>query len=532
MNKKIVLFYIILITLTLLVFILCSSKTYNYENILLDSTQWDEILSSRENSSTELLDKVKFNDYEIFYENSTSTYYYSLIENDNNKYNPKITVEGKAVKIALNKSINADTISQNETIQLLAYNEKEYKIYNLKCTTLPLLNIDTGSMPADKIYKAEETDIDLTLFDNSNGSVKRVVKSQGSMHARGNSTVFFPKRGYKISLTTESIGNNKRNNDISLLGMRMDDDWILYPAYNDQEKIRNVFAMNLWEKSCATNNQFNINNGTEYKYIELFFNNEYWGLFALGFPIDEKQLNIEDNDYMFKKRLWVGSESNVFSQQTLEMEGYDLISKNSNTEEAWNSLKEYYMTLQTTISTEELYELSDINSTIDYYLFQNFMQGTDNSVGFYVYNVILSLKKSGNKNVMLYTPWDYDACLGNMLKFEDTVKNNTVPYSFSPESNIEFRINPAYYLQQQGDTKIVEMIKNRYEELRKSYWSEEAIEEMLVEYEDDIYNSGAFSRDKARWPEGSYNDEEEKLTRFKAYVQERIKYMDEYVESL
>ena len=90
---------------------------------------------------------------------------------------------------------------------------------------------------------------------------------------------------------------------------RTDGEWLLYSAYNDQERIRNVFSSNLWFTGNAGANRFGIKNGMEYRYLELFLNGEYWGLYALGYPLDSKQMQPETdsravkNIYMFKKIL-------------------------------------------------------------------------------------------------------------------------------------------------------------------------------------------------------------------------------------
>ena len=101
-------------------------------------------------------------------------------------------------------------------------------------------------------------------------------------------------------------------NQQSVLGMRCDGDWMLYAGYNDQEKIRNVFSANLWYESCAENNIFDVKNGMEYRYVETFFNDHYMGLYAIGFPIDELQLELQHalksdhvSEFLLKKMRWV-----------------------------------------------------------------------------------------------------------------------------------------------------------------------------------------------------------------------------------
>ena len=62
-------------------------------------------------------------------------------------------------------------------------------------------------------------------------------------------------------------------------------------------------------------------------------------------------------------------------------------------------------------------------------------------------------------------------------------------------------------------------------------WSDENIIAMLDEYEKQIYDSGAFARTQAKYPEGSYNDASIKLSDFKAYALKRLQCMDEYISS-
>ena len=366
--------------------------------------------------------------------------------------------------------------------------------------------------------------------------VQRVIKTQGTIHVRGATTAYFPKKGFRISLITESLAHNKRHNDLSILGMRQDEDWILYAGYNDPEKIRNVFSSNLWYDSCATNNSFGLNNGMKYEYVELFLNNQYWGLYAIGYPMDKKQLNITTDingnysDYMFKKFSWALSEGDAKKNSTKVLEGYELENSTINDNLAWKALNNFYYTLNNTKSAQKLYEISDIENVIDYYLFNNFIQCSDNPMGNMLKNVFITLMSSENGYVALYTPWDMDFAFGNRM--DSSFLNSVYAYGRSADSNQIFTENSVYKLLELDDENIKRKIKERYNYLRNNSWSEEKIINMINEYEKNIYNSGAFERDKERWPSANYNDSEIKLNTFKNYVLDRLKAMDEYIENL
>ena len=72
-----------------------------------------------------------------------------------------------------------------------------------------------------------------------------------------------------------------------------------------------------------------------------------------------------------------------------------------------------------------------------------------------------------------------------------------------------------------------------YDELRKTYWSVDYLCDLLDNYEINIFDSGAYIRDKNRWPDGSYVDDNSvKLSNFKLYVKERLKHMDLYIDKM
>lgn len=533
MNKKIAQFLLIIITFLLLYFVIfISGDKYKYEDLFINETKWNNIIESKKYNNDLKITNIKFNNYDLFLSNNT--WYYSIIEKSSNAYNPIITYKtDKSSKVyILENKITEKSIENNEKIKLIVYNDSEYNIYNIICTTLPILNINYDS---NKILeKDNDIKMDMYLFDNRYNASQRTILSEGLIQLRGNTSLVYPKVGYKLSLTKESLGDNKRNNNISLLGMRQDDDWILYSGYNDQEKIRNVFSSKLWYDSCASNNNFGIKNGTEYKYVELFFNNEYWGLYALGMPIDEKTIDLQKDvnqnydEYLFKKVTWERSEINILSNPSNTLAGYNLV--NSDDNKAWDLLTNYYKTLITTQDNESLYHINDINNAIDAYLFLNFVQGTDNTRDDSIRNCFISFKKYNNQYIALYTPWDLDITFGNLWYLYN--KNLTTEYGNSVDSNTIIQLNTVYYLIQLNDLNITTLLKERYNELRNTYWNNEYIYDILDNYESNIYYSGAFLRDMERWPDGNYNKPEDKLTNFKNYISERLKYMDIYIDNL
>ena len=530
---------LVIVSAAILAFVLYrSDNSVHFSKLFVNADELGQIISTRTQAVDDLLDFVVFDDEELFFDSQADTFYYSLQEGSSDAYNPcvKWNSDNNTALAVLGQEITPEVIKNNCAIEMLAYNDNEYKRYQLKCTTLPLLNIEC---PEEIVSDTDELLMDITLFDNRKGAVGRITHSDGTIHTRGASTKDHPKKSFRFSLTQNSLGENRRKNNVSLLGMRQDDDWILYPAYNDQEKIRNVFSSNLWKYSCDTDNRYKISTGTEYKYLELFINGEYHGLYALGYPIDEKLLGVDaerNAEYLYKK---VGYDDERMLRITgLGIDGYEV--KNGLSDEGlveyqillkeWTPLIEYYRNLYINRdNNEELLKGIDIDNAIDFYLFINLIQGRDNVAGdirgdyTLTKNLFLTIKNDNGNLVGIYSPWDLDITWGN-----DFLQQYTV----SPEADLVMECGYLYEILKNDDPDIWELLFDKYRQLRNTTWSDEFIADLLDEYEADIFFSGAYLRDMERWPDGIYWETDDNLNIFKEYVSERLKAADDYYKRL
>ncbi len=527
MKEKVSYALLIISSITVIYMLFFAGNTMRLSDVIITEEQFCQITQNRQLSEEVLLEGLLFNEESLFFDMADRTFYYSLIEEDSNVSDPCVNIytsqEGVDVSI-VGEGITESVIRKNKELKIVAYNDMFYEEYSLKCTTLPLMNLN-----CDSEIGIDEVMMDVTLFDNRKGATQRYTTSEGTVRLRGATTMGYPKKSFRLSLIQDSLGDNLRSNKISLLGMRQDEDWILYPAYNDQEKIRNVFSTNLWKYTCANDNSLGIDNGTEYKYLELFVNNEYWGLYALAYPIDELQLEIdwEKDEQLYKKIAW-DVEADTISRLTPLVPGYSVTESER---DEWQPLKNYYSTLHAEWdNSQEMYKGIDINNAINMYLFINLIQGEDHAGAFDIMsikNMYLSLKQYNGRDVLLYTPWDLDISWGNQWT-GNSATNLTRPYGISPNENIVMEHGNLQALIANQDEDIWNRILGKYWSLREGMWSEEYINEMLDEYEADIYHSGAYLREMERWPEGSYADVEDGLNTFRAYVMERLQEADKY----
>lgn len=115
-------------------------------------------------------------------------------------------------------------------------------------------------------------------YNNYNGYI--------SIKVRGNTSKSFSKKQYKI----ETIFPDNSNNNVSLMGLPKENDWVLYAPYIDKTLIRNVFTYDLATKMGHY--------APRSRFCELILNDEYMGVYVLMEKIkrDKNRVNISKLD--------------------------------------------------------------------------------------------------------------------------------------------------------------------------------------------------------------------------------------------
>ena len=505
-------------------------------DLRVSGSEAEKLLGNAEETDLALLKRIDFNGYPLFFDEQDSAFYYSLVENDSDAFDPLVRIQGRTGKVKvylLDGVISPETVRQNRPLLILACDGTRCRKYEIRCTALPLMNIESEIESVRGTQK--DRDLKMTLFDNRAEARQRLIRMEGLIHVRGNSSTVFPQLGYKMVLRRTSPGDSIREADVSLLGMdRSDGEWLLSAGYNDQERIRNVFSTVLWNRSCAGNNQFGIRNGLEYRFIELFMNGKYWGLYALGYPLDTQQMQPHRNAdsiealYLFKKTFW----SEIYSDlpENLPMRDFEAkgVETTAEEEQARLLLREYDQWLRDGAPGEASEPSSirpDMDNAVDTWLFVNLVQGADtvNRAGEYV-NMFITMLRTDQGTAVVYTPWDLDLTWGNALAQDK--QNATFAYGISPGDNsFDMLRNPAHFLFRDDPA----VIRERYRQLRNGSWSDGAIDRLIADYEKQIFDSGAYRRDIAKWPGSSQTDPETGLAVFRSYVHDRLKYLDQFI---
>lgn len=117
-------------------------------------------------------------------------------------------------------------------------------------------------------------------FNDYNGKI--------GIEIRGSTSQQYPKKSYGLE-TRDSLGNN---NNVSLLGMPKENDWILYGCYPDKTLMRNEITYTLFGLMRPYS--------PRYVYCELVINGQYMGVYTLMERIkrDKNRVDIAklDND--------------------------------------------------------------------------------------------------------------------------------------------------------------------------------------------------------------------------------------------
>lgn len=304
MNKrKILLLLIILITIAVIAFIIVTNPKYSLESISINQNNWDEIISTRTINDNVSIKKIEFNDYSLIIDEDDSTIYYSIINESDDKYTPYISYKTSVgnYKLAfLNDEINKDKVLNNYDFKFMIYNETNYRIYTLKCTSMPTLNI---TYDESSNTDSEAIPVNIYLFDNLVNSSKRITLSSGKINNLKDGK-------YSLKLNMQSPGKNTRKNSISIFNMSKNNEYRLVPAdeesvkqgvlgFKNKQNLSGDFNQGNNSQLPPTLPEFDKNtpppdlpttiSGDEVKQnkrkpfqcVELFINSEYMGLYEL-----------------------------------------------------------------------------------------------------------------------------------------------------------------------------------------------------------------------------------------------------------
>ena len=450
----------------------------------------------------------------VIYDKVSDTYMVSIPENAfGTDYEASIALNATAGWS--NLSIEGTDIADNYTFKQVEGN-KIYKIHaqegdkeintQLTFTFLPLLVME-GTFGYD--YAQGNISLLSPEAAEPTNSFAKVKWRGGSTN-----TADKHKRNYKI----KTLYEKGKKQEISLLGMREDNNWILDAGQIDLFRLRNRIATEIWNdfatKPYYASKEPKAKSGVTGKVVEVILNNEYRGIYSLTETMDRKELKLkkyDDKNQEFHGQLWKVSS---WDKATF----WDIDKDYDNTQETWHAFETKYPDIEDVNPTDysplyeaidfvansndeafkkEVGDYFDIPVLIDYQLFQETLKPVDNN-GKNMFWGIYDVAKSKKLTLAI---WDLDASVGQFWQCSTPLHPNRV----FPNTDLGVKdgFNLYHRLSSLNVDNYNEKVANRYHELRKTYFSEENLISRYQGYYDMLVKSGAASREETKWSEDS-----------------------------
>ncbi len=390
----------------------------------------------------------------------------------------------------------------------------EFKRYSVYFTELPLLYITTELQIVDSPKILSK----ISLVENDG----TITESNAGIEYRGDTSQSYPKKSYEIEFWSDESGDETK--DITLLGMREDKDWNIQAMYNENFKLRSKAAWKIWESMSSISYidlEPKAKSGVSVKYIEVFLNNSYQGIYALSEKIDRKQLKLKKNtDTEIRGELYKGSQWDTNTTYT-GLTDYDNSSETWGGYEYkypkdlrdWNSLynlHDFVINSNDVKFYSEYHDKYDRDNLINYFILVNTIRAVDN-MGKNLYTA--RYDKSGK---YFFVPWDLDGVLGRSVDStiqditDDLFMNGLFTRLWNDVGQNGFRFN----------------LYKRWLELRSNIITVDRIMQILIDNFDYLKMNGAYERDQIAYSGSTISTEYEEFAYIRQWLIRRFEYLD------
>lgn len=406
------------------------------------------------------------------------------------------------------------------------------------CSHLPIVNliINNQTIPTKNDIK-DYIIGKVEVFDNGNkvNHLKETPKdiTNARIRYRGRSSLGFDKKNMLIKFVNEKDEKIKKE----FLGMPSDNEWVLHGPFIDKTLIRNYMWYNIGQEIMDASPKTRI--------IELYIDNEYQGVYVAIESVTQSEKSRVKMDSFNKKSIATSyliqlddeigtplTNINSFSSYTYnKYDSLNLVIKYPNEKELTEEVRKYiyddfsqFEKLLYSYDYKEYKKYIDIDSFVNYFIINEFTQNYDaNKLSTYIYKNV-----SGKYKMYI---WDFNSA------------NNNYSNDFLEEGKQRFDLNKGLWFEMLlKDPDFVEEIIKKYKELRKTYLSDEYLNNYIdktVEYLGSAIDRNfeiwgyTFSEDykkfKTNYMPTSYSDA---VNQLKSSIQKRAEWMDENIYTL
>jgi hypothetical protein len=216
-----------------------------------------------------------------------------------------------------------------------------------------------------------------------------------NLKVRGGYSRMYPKNSYELSLDSE----------VSLYGLAADDDWILNANYIDKTFLRHTVSFSIF-RSMSINNL-----SPKFKYVDLYINQDYQGLYVLMEKMDKSTLlaGISDSSsFIFKEpHLFRSSYLRINQSDTLNFhhQTFPNTSKVNKRDEI-DTLRSFIINASDSLFSSHVFQIFDMQNIIDWNILLLLSNNSDGILkNFYMYKV-------NSQTPIRIAIWDYDHSFG------------------------------------------------------------------------------------------------------------------------
>ena len=376
---------------------------------------------------------------------------------------------------------------------------------------------ETGSMPVlrvnfeGKFKKGMDYVFGQMQLTNTDGTV---IEMPAKFKTRGATAMsYMMKPSFNMKLRT---ADDSEEVDSALLGMRSCSSWILDAMAIDRICMRNRVAFDIWNEFSRLpyDTEFDGRNGTEGRFLEVYINDKYYGIYCMSDRINRKLLNLkkvqedeEDGSVLVRGVLYKSGTKGISNQNEPGF-NEDSTACVVSWHNAWElSYPDDYGGM---VAWQPLLDAFAVGKTSDYVKKYCYLE---NLADYQIHVMALSIGDNwGNKNHFLsirninkniddpditqawrrrfvITPWDLDTSLGGGYdgRYYDG------HYADWPVADIGK--NALYPISAvSGDAEYQEILKRRWMEGRKGAFSPASLKSKLEGYRDLFLKSGAWQR--------------------------------------
>ena len=344
-------------------------------------------------------------------------------------------------------------------------------------SNLPIIMIDTeGQIIPDEPKITAKMKV-LNSPNGINNINDTIYEYNGyiGIEIRGNTAQMFPKKSY----TVETRLSTGENNNVSLLGLPMENDWVFHGPYSDKSLMRNVMA-------------YHIGNGMGHwsprtRFCEVVLNGQYSGIYVLVEKIkrDKTRVNIaklkpEDisgdqltGGYIMSiDRDQPGSWNSPFMGRTGSVDvpvSYVDPKYSELTDEQRSYIREYITDFEYALDGENYKDPAlgyrayiDVESFIDYFIITELSRDLDG----YRVSVYFHKDKDSKGGKLIMSPfWDYNICFGNANFMQAWLTTGWAEEGIGAGDWYEI---PFWWDKLRTDPYFETMLKYRWEKLRNN----------------------------------------------------------------